>query len=205
MALETVVTERDKKLIILLGFFLIVMGLIWFVIKPGFQDIMDLQEELTITQATADEMQRHIDLIPTREKEVEDLEQEIQRAAKDFYPLMESQEIDHLLTNMALNYGFQKSDLRELTIQNSDEYLLLAPYLATDETEPTTMTGMYGVDVNFTLYGTRDQIQPFLNLMVNEYEAIRVTDFVWTSDNMNENYYYLNMGLEIYMTDKEGS
>lgn len=205
MALETVVTERDKRLIVLLGLFLIVIGLIWIFIKPTFDDMLTLRTEIATQQTTADALQQHINLIPTRKQEVTALKGEVKTAAKDLYGRMESQEIDNLLTNMALDYGFAKSDLRELTIQNSGEFLILAPYLSTDENEAVTMTGIYGVEVTFTLYGTREKLQPFLNLLVNKHKSIRVKDFIWTQDNTNDKNYYLNLGLEIYMTNKEES
>ena len=107
------ITERDKKLLLFMAFFVIVLGFGFFVIRPLSQADAELKIELENQQELMMETQQKLVMLPAMESSLVKTQEELEEAAKDFYPVMKSQEIDRLLTGIVVSKGLES---RQMTI-----------------------------------------------------------------------------------------
>lgn len=124
--LTMTITERDKKLLRVLAIFLILLGFVTLILMPALDkfDSLDAQAAELLTQKTA--MEDKIISLPLYELEQEDLKTSFAEASGNYYPMMQSQEIDRLLTGIALGYALE---VTELNITMPTEPAVMTPYL----------------------------------------------------------------------------
>ena len=225
------ITERDKKLLLFMAFFVIVLGFGFFIIRPLSQADAELKIELENQQELMMETQlpaMESSLVKTQE-ELEELEE----AAKDFYPVMKSQEIDRLLTGIVVGKGLES---RQMTITMPQSELKLEPYYAsaaaaedsmaqsaaqgaseedgsTAQATETVFTGIYAAQVQMTIRGNRVTMQQMVDELTRNYPSIRITSAGWGTENnsiRNADGEYitsvndtLQLGLEVYMYRKD--
>ena len=204
------ITERDKKLLLFMAFFVIVLGFGFFIIRPLSQADAELKIELENQQ-----------------------ELMMEEAAKDFYPVMKSQEIDRLLTGIVVGKGLES---RQMTITMPQSELKLEPYYAsaaaaedsmaqsaaqgaseedgsTAQATETVFTGIYAAQVQMTIRGNRVTMQQMVDELTRNYPSIRITSAGWGTENnsiRNADGEYitsvndtLQLGLEVYMYRKD--
>lgn len=98
-------TERDKKLLIFLAIFVIVVCIGYWGIFPIVKDMNQIKYD-TIEEEQIREMNDlKLAQLPMIEKENEEYEEDIKKAKSDFYEMMNADEIDKLFTTMALDYN----------------------------------------------------------------------------------------------------
>lgn len=199
MTITTTVTERDKKLLCILGIFIIVIAFIMFLIKPAIDQSTDLKAEIATQQTIKNQIQYKIAKIPQFEQDYADQSESFAKQASEYYAVLENYDVDKLLTEMALVHGFSKEDLYSLNMSFPTNYLTMRPYLGT-ASEEQNLTGVYEASVTFQLQGSREKIQEFIDLLANEQDSIRISGLQWTkSDN---GLYYLTVNLQIYMVEQ---
>lgn len=98
-------TERDKKLLIFLAIFVIVVCIGYWGIFPIVKDINQLKYDTLEEQQIREMNDLKLAQLPMLEKENEEYEEDIIKAKSDFYEMMNADEIDKLFTTMALDYG----------------------------------------------------------------------------------------------------
>lgn len=118
-------TERDKKLLLFLALFLIVVGIGYWGVRPLVKNIIQYNDDIEDEIALRDVNDVKIMELPMIEAENDELEKGIVKARTDFYPIMTSNEIDKMFTEMALNYGLYAYDL---SISMPTEEAVLEPY-----------------------------------------------------------------------------
>jgi len=111
MKLEMKMTERDKKLLIFLSMFVVVVGIGYWVLLPIVKNIKETEQQIEDARFEKQENDIKISMLPMLESETEDLEKEIVTARADFYPMMTSDEVDKMLTGIALDYNLNAFDL----------------------------------------------------------------------------------------------
>lgn len=111
MKLEMQMAERDKKLLIFLAIFVIVVGIGYWGITPQIKSILSIDEEKEVEeyQQMLDDM-KLIEL-PMLEIENEELEEDILDARNHFYKMMTSDEVDKYMTGMVLGYNLYSYSL----------------------------------------------------------------------------------------------
>lgn len=119
-------TERDKKLLVFLASFLIIVGFAVLVFLPGMEKIDALNLEVDEAVETQQEMEIKVASLLQMNKNYEDTADQYQKAVKDFYPLMKSQEVDRLLTEIVLKCGLTAT---QLNIVMPGEPVVLTPYV----------------------------------------------------------------------------
>ena len=77
------ITERDKKLLLFMAFFVIVLGFGFFVIKPLSQADAELKIELENQQELMMETQQKLAMLPAMESSLAKTQEELEEAAKD--------------------------------------------------------------------------------------------------------------------------
>ena len=123
--MQTTLTERDKKLLIFLSLFVIVVGIGYWGLRPIYKDIKSINEDMEEAQELKEENERKVSELPLYEKDNEELEEDIVNARKSFYPVMTSDELDKMFTGMALDYNLYSYFLR---INISKDELESEPY-----------------------------------------------------------------------------
>lgn len=118
-------TAKDIKLLKVMFTLLIVVLMARFLIFPAIERKQNLDFELDEAKIRQEEMQYRIDGIETSRAMVEKTRTELLDASADYYGLMEQQEIDELVTGLALKHELFPSrlDIGEFTDAS------LAPYL----------------------------------------------------------------------------
>lgn len=109
--MEIKMSSRDKKLLLFLAIFLIVVGFGKLIILPGLSHYQELETEIMDRQMEKDEMEMAIIGYPMLETEYEELKKQLDVAYEDCYPLMTSQEIDRRLTSIILEEGAEAVSL----------------------------------------------------------------------------------------------
>lgn len=227
------ITERDKKLLLFMAFFVIVLGFGFFVIRPLSQADAELKIELENQQELMMETQQKLVMLPAMESSLVKTQEELEEAAKDFYPVMKSQEIDRLLTGIVVGKGLES---RQMTITMPQSELKLEPYYAsaaaaedsmaqsaahgaseedgsTAQAMETVFTGIYAAQVQMTIRGNRVTMQQMVDELTRNYPSIRITSAGWGTENnsiRNADGEYitsvndtLQLGLEVYMYRKD--
>lgn len=97
-------TERDKRLLIFLAIFVIVVCIGYWGILPVVKETkqigFDIEEEKQLKEVNDLKLAQ----LPIVEKENEEYEQDIIKAKENFFDMMNSDQIDKYFTTMALDY-----------------------------------------------------------------------------------------------------
>lgn len=124
--MQTTLTERDKKLLIFLSLFVIVVGIGYWGLRPMYKNIKTTNEEIVDAQELKDSNELKIQQLPIYEKDSAELEESIVSARQSFYPIMTADELDKMFTGMVLDYNLYSYFLR---ISIDEEELQSEPYM----------------------------------------------------------------------------
>lgn len=196
------VTERDKKLLAFLAVLLIAVLMIFQVILPLLARNAQLKSDLVDAQILQTEnLQKASGLNTVREK-VEAEQRTLAEAQSALLPMMESSDIDGMMTQMAVDCGAQMVSMA-ITMPEPGEFAELEPYCSDgvdrhgeQEEESSLLDGVYGVEVQMAVTGSREQLRQFIDNCAAQEPKLRITSYSWT-DLQGE--YRLNMGLCLYM------
>ena len=180
MKITTEVTERDKKLLLFMAVFVIVVVFGFFIIRPLAETDAALKDELVMQEDMQLRTQQKLMLLSSVEANVEKTEEELDAAAKEFYPVMKSQEIDKLLTEseMILEpfYASQaalEEALSQAAVQGEEEQ--------TDSTQAAAASfyGIYAAQAELIVKGDRMVMEQMADEISEDYPAIRITGAAW--------------------------
>lgn len=125
MKLEMKFTERDKKLIVFLSLFLLIVGVGYFVVRPLYLKVDELQMQADDLEMQVAQTQSYLARLPQLRKVNEELKNDKQQELQDFYPYMESQELDKMITGLTLH---ESLGAKNLTITIPDAPYEITPY-----------------------------------------------------------------------------
>ena len=158
-------TERDKKLLVFLAIFLIIVGIGAGVIYPLFTWSKSLDEELSTQKQLQVENEQKVSRVITMEMGKKEMEQEIEQTRKEFYSMMDSDKIDKMLTEYALSRSVTVTNL-DISMPKSGSYTQLADYSQGDSTNNTgdteagtpTYDGVYTASIQISMSGSQDAL-----------------------------------------------
>ena len=169
------VTERDKKLLVFLAIFVVVVGLGAGVILPLLSKSQELREELTQAQLEQTEKEQKVLSLSTMEKRKKEAEASLEEMKKEFYGVMQSKDIDKMLTEMALSNGVVVNEM-DIAMPSLGEYTQLTDYSkmliaaalnneegTQDKEEAPSYGGVYTAQVEMTMTGGRVPLQAVLD------------------------------------------
>lgn len=211
--MQTELTQRDKKLLVFLGVFVIVVCIGYWGIKPMIQNIIKYNEEIEIQQEEKDLGDLKVSQLPMMVAENSYYEEEILKSRSTFYPMMTSDEIDKLFTGMILDYNLYAYEM-DINIPNEecelnpykyveekddeDEVYTVDDYYAQyvtsedgDEVvfEEKTETGIYMSTVKMRVGGNASALQKFIDDLSNSDKKQLVSDYKWdVKTNKNVTY-----------------
>lgn len=136
-------TERDKKLIVFLAIFVIVVAGGYWGIYPIISGIITTNIEIQDAQAKRDENEIKITQVSLIEMENENIEKEITSKKAKFFPMMTSDQVDKYMTGLILDYNLYAYDLNivmptEEAAMEPYQYSQRAEQLAMQENEEAT-------------------------------------------------------------------
>ncbi|MDO5136786.1 MAG: hypothetical protein Q4D55_12085, partial [Eubacteriales bacterium] len=142
--MEIKLSDRDKKLLLFLAIFLMAVGFGKLVILPGIKNYQKLDMEITDRQLEKDEMEMTIIGYPMLEGEYEELKAQADEVYEDYYPVMNSQEIDRRITGIVLEAGVEAvslqidmADQQGLSLGKYDGLEVMPQGEGSEETEPS--------------------------------------------------------------------
>ena len=104
-------TAKDKKLLIFLMVFVVLVAFLWLVLLPKLDLISAQSAELSEVSAAKEEIQLHAAGLEQVKDKLESNQGELVDLTANFYPVMRTTEIDRLLTGMILEQGLEPKDL----------------------------------------------------------------------------------------------
>lgn len=213
MKLELKITQHDKKLLYFLAIFVIVVGFGFLVIRPLVVANLEVSKKLSVAQEQKSDLEQKVGLSTSSKKVYDTLLKDLEKSVANFYPMMKSEEIDKMITDLLLDYGVFS---RDLDIQVGTDEVELKPY-GKDVTEDKEeiSTGIYAASVSVTATGKRNTLQQVIDTLARDYPSIRITAYNWSSELQTVNSdnttgelkldktSVLTLNLEVYMYDED--
>ncbi len=129
MKLEMKFTDRDRKLITFLVLFLLIVGVGYFVLLPLYTSVEQLKAKKEELEQQVMQTEMNLARLPKLIAENEQLEDSLKIELSDFYPYMESQKLDEMITGLTLDQGL---GAKNLSIAISDTPYVITPYFLSD-------------------------------------------------------------------------
>lgn len=104
-------TEKDKRLLYIVGVAAFVVLFLRFVFFPALSADEQAQADLAEAQAAQQEMEFQIMLAPTAAQDVQNSYTALMDTSALFYPLLKSDELDTLVTSLELSHGLEPISL----------------------------------------------------------------------------------------------
>lgn len=163
MAMQTNLSKKDKMTIAIVLFAGAVFGLVWFLIRPTVTSILTTTEKIIEEKATQTNYKNKIIFLSSGEALYEKAVEDLNDSTADYYDVMDSAEIDKMVTSYVLQSGlFAENLVIELPKSSVEE----EPYTyssisgqtsyssSNDEEDTVTVTTNDGVDALTTPYNT---------------------------------------------------
>lgn len=109
--MQVAMTERDKKLIVILSIIVIVVAIGYWFIRPALKDVKEMKEEIEEQESLKRLNDIKMAQMPVMEVDIADNKAEIETLKDEFYPMMNSDEIDKYFTSMVLKRNLFAYDL----------------------------------------------------------------------------------------------
>lgn len=177
MRLELLVTERDKRLLMLTGIVGVLTLSVRFLIWPAFERGRNLEGGVAEVSAAYEERLASKNKLNELNEIIEQRRPALDEACKRYYKPLAAWELDALVTELAVRHGLLPENL-SLTgaVQGMVEPYIFAPE---DETEDEFLenAGVMLANVQLEASGETPQWQAFLDDVSRNYPALRVTRF----------------------------
>jgi hypothetical protein len=118
-------SERDKKLLVCLGVFVVIVCFAYWGIRPILKSVTEIDEQIEDDEDIQAMNDIKIAELPLIEKDVNQLESDIDAARGNYFSIMTSDEVDRYFTDMVLSYNLHSYDL---TITMPETSCDLQPY-----------------------------------------------------------------------------
>ena len=144
MAMQTNLSKKDKMTIAIVLFAGAVFGLIWFLIRPTVTSILTTTEKIIEEKATQNNYKNKIIFLTSGEALYEKAVNDLNDSTADYYDVMDSAEIDKMVTSYVLQSGlFAENLVIELPKSTVEE----VPYTYSSISTPTSYSSSDDEDV----------------------------------------------------------
>ena len=212
--MQMVLTEKDKKLIVFLSIFVIVVALGWWGIRPALKAATEAKKDIAREEELKQENDMKIARIPILEERTRTNLEKIEEMKGDYFPMMNSDQIDKLFTGLVLERGFFAFDLN---IHIDGTPMAMSPYrysrMATDpyydygaeeagdfedngdeeeapeESEkPNVNEHVYRGHVSFRIGGNRDELQRLIDDLAAYEPMLLISGYSWSESSYVQTY-----------------
>ena len=213
MALQTNLNNKDKKTIAIVLFAALIFAIVWFLIRPTVTSITNTEDKIEQAKLTQTQYQNKLMYLTSAEAIYAKAVTDLNESTTDFYPVMDSSEIDKMVTSYVLKSGLFSESLNIKMPAGSVEerpYIyskitnkaatsaasasatgaetLLAPYdKARSQTNSTASSGVQCVQLSLTMTGTPAACQALIDDLSTK-PSVRITGFSWEKLDLVERY-----------------
>ena len=207
MALQTNLNDKDKKTIALVLFAALIFVIAWFLIRPTISSIMNTEDKIEQAELTQTEYRNKIMYLSSAESLYGKTVNDLNESTADFYEVMDSSEIDRMVTSYVLKSGLFAESLNismphgsveehpyaysKITSNHTSSIAdtssgvaggtdtLTTPYEnARNNTTSTSSSGVQCVGLSLSVTGTPTTCQAFIDDICTK-SAVRITGFSW--------------------------
>lgn len=206
--MKLTLTPRDKKLLIGLAVFLLVVGGIFGILFPLKNIEKRLSEEVQTEQELMEENQKKIDGLESMEKERKEAGERLSALSEDYFPVMSSVEIEKMMTRLSIDKGVTMKDI-EISMPEDGEYAQLKDYskMLRQESEETqeeqdsdTFQGIYLGKAKMSMTGSRDGLQAMVDACQEKEPKMQVDEILWQKNVAEDGgEYTLAIQVSVYM------
>lgn len=206
MTLE--ITERDKKIIVIGATIVVLVLLVFLALMPLIDKGRKLSDDIVTEQLVKQEKEVKVGGYPGLLGRQEEVFSQYGMLSSTYYPLMGSQDIDRLMTGIALennayveNLQITMPDMETYAAVNSYNDIFLAEGTST-QSEAAGYDGTYCVKVDMTLSGNRKELQNMIDMCMAERPKQQVISFSLNENSsINNNPYSLALSVNLYMCE----
>ena len=183
-----IITERDKKLLAFLAAFLIAAAFLFLVFGPLIQKNSRLQGEIEKAKEQELTMSTRASLAADMAKKEQVTAKETERVLKRFYPMLESQQAESMVTTLMLNHGLHAGSLRVIMPEKADD---LPWYQYAKNAKPAVPGGeeekegalsfaVRTARITCVADGSRENLQAFIDDISGNFPAISIAGCEWS-------------------------
>ena len=211
--MKITLTPRDKKLLVGLAVFLLIVGVGFGILYPMIKAEKRLSEALKTEKAIMDENQRKINELDIMKLDREQAGARLSSLSEDYFPVMTSMEVENMMTRLALDKGVIMKDI-DINMPETGEYANLPDYskmLRGDSTgegeqedseEESAFYGLYRVEVKMSMTGSRSKLQAVLDACQEKEPKMQVDEILWQrSSAEKDGEYTLAIKVSVYMAE----
>ncbi len=187
------ITESDKKLLSFLVAFLLIVLFVFLVFRPLLAKNEELEREITTTKDQEVAMDMSASLADDMEKKELNTQARMQQVLQRFYPMLQSQEAENMITVLMLNHNLSVQNLSIMMMEKPSE-LRWYQYSANgsaevwQESEETqeaqaaggmTSYGVYTARITCTAEGAKEDLMALVDDISMNYPAISIVATEW--------------------------
>ena len=109
--METTFTARDKKLLYMLGFIVILFVFGWILMRPIIKSILTTDEDIASAQVLKQQNENKSMGLMSAQMLMDTFEEDLATATEEYYEPMDASEIDKMFTMYVLGFGLRAKDL----------------------------------------------------------------------------------------------
>ena len=207
--MQVEMTERDKRLIVMLSVLVLIVGFGWWGIRPALKNEALMKAELEEEEELQEINMKKLAMLPMYASEAEETEKQTLGEREHYFPRMSASEIDRYFTGMILERGMSSYDL---TIRIASDPAPVEPYRystlaavveaaqdmpeddsdseGTEEeedpfdytTSPAFNSEIYPAEINLRLAGDKHDLMSFIEELSKSEKLILVENCVWTEE-----------------------
>lgn len=209
MAMQTNLSKKDKMTIAVLLFAALIFMFVWYLIKPTISSIITTEDKIENAELKQTEYRNKIMYLSSGEDLYAKAVDDLNTSTSDFYEIMDSSEIDRMVTSYTLKSGLfaenltismpseavdekpyvyssisnkktNNSSLSSETGNSGSADTLVIPYnTARNSCKTTKPSGVQCVKLTLVVTGKSSVCQAFLD-DISSKPAVRVTGFDWS-------------------------
>ena len=109
--MEATLTPRDKKLLYMLGFIVIIFIFGWILMRPIIRSIIKTDEDIVSAEVLKQQNENKSMGLMSAQILMDKFEEDLEIATEEYYAPMDSSEIDKMFTMYVLEFGLRAKDL----------------------------------------------------------------------------------------------
>lgn len=203
-------TPRDKKLLVGLAVFLLIVGVGFGILYPMKTTEQRLDTELQEETILMEENKHKINGLNMIQKDKEEAGARLASLSEDYYPVMTSMETEKMMTRLSLDKGVVMRDI-DIMMPEIGEYAEMADYTGLlmgassgeENEENNVFPGIYRVEVKMSMTGIRARLQAMLDACQEREPKMQVDEILWQNASLEKNgEYTLAIKVSVYMAEE---
>ncbi|MGN0248829.1 MAG: hypothetical protein ACI4C0_05995 [Lachnospiraceae bacterium] len=203
-------TEKDKKLIVFLAIFVILVAGGYWGVYPVVSNIFSVQDQIEEEQVLMDENMLKVAQASLYSADNERIEADMIKLKKSFFPVMSSAQVDKYMTGLILDYQLYAYDLsinmpedeaenepyqfsqKALTTETEEDLNTQEDTVADEEDDATNeipvfdedvSTGIFEVGVTIRVGGDKANIQRMIDDLSLSEQKLHLLSYYWDEEN----------------------